>query len=170
MDATHIHLMSNHVPLLATIFSLLILAWGLWKSETSYQNLAMVGFIVAGVFSIIALQSGEGAEDIVETLAGVSESFIHDHEEAAKTTNWIAIILAFASLGGFAVRRMKPALVKSYLWVLLLGSLISAGMFSYTAYLGGQIRHTEIRPDATATQIESQSEHSDTESERSNDH
>lgn len=168
MDATHIHLMSNHVPLLATIFSLLILAWGLFKSEESYQNLAMVGFIIAGVFSIIALQSGEGAEDIVENLPGVTEAFIHDHEEAAETTNWIAIILALVSLGGFVVRRIKPALMKRHLWVLLLGSLLSAGMFSYTAYLGGQIRHTEIRPDTRTTQMPSGDEHSAKENE--NDH
>lgn len=168
MDATHIHLMSNHIPLLATIFSLLILAWGLFKSEKSYQNLAMIGFIIAGIFSIIALQSGEGAEDIVENLAGVNESFIHEHEDAAKTTNWIAIIIALVSLAGFFVRRIKPTLMKGYLWVLLVGSLLSAGMFSYTAYLGGQIRHTEIRPDAAATQIPSGDEK--TADETANDH
>lgn len=154
MDATHIHLMSNHVPLLATIFSLIILAWGMLKSEKSYQNLAMVGLIVAGIFSIIALQSGEGAEDIVESLPGVSESFIHDHEEAAETTNWIAIGIALVSLGGFGVRGLKPTLMKGYLWILLLGSILSAGMFSYTAYLGGQIRHSEIRPNATAIEVQ----------------
>jgi uncharacterized membrane protein len=160
MDAAHIHLISNHVPLLATIFSLLILVWGLFKSEKRYQNLAMVGFIIAGVFSIIALQSGEGAEDIVENLPGVAESFIHNHEEAAETTNWIAIILALASLGGFVVRRLKPMLIKTYLWILLVGSLLSASMFSYTAYLGGQIRHTEIRPDTSATQTQLGDEYS----------
>lgn len=168
MDATHIHLMSNHVPLLATIFSVLILAWGLFKSEVSYQNLAMVGLIIAGVFSIIALQSGEGAEDIVENLPGVTENFIHDHEEAAETTNWIAIIMAVAALAGFGVRRMKETFMKKYLWILLLGSIVSAGMFSYTAYLGGQIRHTEIRPDTTATQIQSGDE--ETVNETENDH
>jgi uncharacterized membrane protein len=161
--------MSNHVPLLATIFSLLILVWGLFKSEKSYQNLAMVGFIIAGIFSIIALQSGEGAEDIVENLPGVTENFIHDHEEAAETTNGIAIAIALVSLGGFAVRRLKPTLMKSCLWVLLLGSLLSAGMFAYTAYLGGQIRHTEIRPEATTTQVQSEEEHSTSEAENGND-
>ena len=168
MDATHIHLMSNHVPLLATIFSLLILVWGLSKSEKSYQNLAMVGFMIAGIFSIIALQSGEGAEDIVENLPGVTENFIHDHEEAAETTNVIAIAIAVVSLGGFAVRRLKPKLMKGYLWLLLVGSLLSAGMFSYTAYLGGQIRHTEIRPNTTAIQLPSGEEHSTSEAENGN--
>jgi hypothetical protein len=54
----------------------------------------MVGFIIAGILSIVALQSGEGAEDTVENLLGVTESYIHDHEEAAEITNWIAVALA----------------------------------------------------------------------------
>lgn len=169
MDATHIHLMVNHVPLLATIFSLLILGWGMFKHNESFQNLAMIGFIIAGVFSIIALQSGEGAEDIVENLPGVTESFIHNHEEAAETTNWIAIAVALVSLGGFGVRRLKATFMRTYLWILLLGSVVSAGMFSYTAYLGGQIRHTEIRPDVTATQTQPADEYSTSENDNGND-
>lgn len=168
MDATHIHLMSNHVPILATIFSVLILGWGLFKSEKSYQQLAMVGFIIAGVFSIIAMQSGEGAEDIVENLPGVTESFIHDHEETAEITNWVAIIIAVTALAGFVIRKMKATIMKQYLWVLLVGGIISAGMFSYTAYLGGQIRHTEIRPDTSAQQLDAGNEQNK-ESENDND-
>lgn len=165
MDATHIHLMANHVPLLATIFSVLILGWGIFKHNVSFQNLAMVGFIIAGVFSIIALQSGEGAEDIVENLPGVTESFIHDHEEAAETTNWIAIAVALVSLAGFWVRRMKATFMKKHLWILLVGSVVSAGMFSYTAYLGGQIRHTEIRPDTSVQQLDAGTENNSQETE-----
>lgn len=154
MDATHLHLLINHIPILTTIFSVLILLWGIIKSNKSFQQLAMVGFIIAGILSIVALQSGEGAEDIVENLPGVTERYIHDHEEAAGITNWIAVAIALISLGGFAVQRIKPTLMKGYLWFLLLGSLVSAGMFSYTAYLGGQIRHTEIRPDASQPQLD----------------
>ncbi len=165
MDATHIHLMANHVPLQTTIFSLLILGWGIFKHNVNFQNLAMVGFVIAGVFSIIALQSGEGAEDIVENLPGVAESFIHNHEEAAETTNWIAITVALMSLAGFGVRRMKATFMEKYLWILWVGSVVSAGMFSYTAYLGGQIRHTEIRPDASVQQTDAANAHNSEETE-----
>jgi|AntDeeMinimDraft_5_1070356.scaffolds.fasta_scaffold11337_1 uncharacterized membrane protein HdeD (DUF308 family) len=152
MDATHLHLLINHVPILTTVFAVLILLWGIIRSNKSFQQLAMVGFIIAGILSIVALQSGEGAEDTVENLPGVTESYIHDHEEAAEITNWIAVALAVVSGVGFAISRFNPGIMKMYLYVLLTGGIVSAGMFSYTAYLGGQIRHTEIRPETTAGQ------------------
>lgn len=168
MDATHLHLLANHIPILASVFSVFILGWGMLRGNKSFQQLAMVGFVVAGIFSIIALQSGEGAEDIVENLPGVTERYIHDHEEVAETTNWIAILLGVVSLAGLATLRGKPKISKVFLGIVLAGGLVSAGMFSYTAYLGGQIRHTEIRPDTTATQIQSGDEQ--TSSENENDH
>lgn len=154
MDATHLHLLINHVPILTTVFSALILLWGIIKSNKSFQQLALVGFIIAGIFSVVALQSGEKAEETVENLPGVTESYIHDHEEAAEVTNWIAIALAVVSILGFAVSRYKPKMMKAYLYLLLIGGIVSGGMFSYTAYLGGQIRHTEIRPDTNQSQLD----------------
>lgn len=154
MDATHLHLLTNHIPILTTIFSVLILGWGIFKSEKNLQNLAMIGFIIAGVLSIVVLQSGEGAEETVESLAGVTENVIHNHEEAAETTNWIAMVMGVMAIGGFVLRKTKPRLMKGYLWILLIGGMLSAGMFSYTAYLGGHIRHTEIRPDTAETQLQ----------------
>jgi hypothetical protein len=43
-------------------------------------------------------------------------------------------------------RRPVPAIVTH---LALLASLFVGGAFAYTALLGGQIRHTEVRPGAT---------------------
>ena len=151
MDAAHIHLLITHVPIMATIFSLLILIWGLVRKEQKYQMLAMAGFIFAGIFSLVALNTGEGAEEAVENLAGVSRSFIHNHEEAAEVANWMAMILGVASIGGFILQKVKPAVMKTYTMLVLLIAIVSSGAFTYTGYLGGQVRHTEIRPQATTS-------------------
>lgn len=152
MDSVHLHLLITHVPVLATIFSFLVFVWGMIRSDKKYYHLAMIGFITAAVFSIIALQSGEGAEETVEHLAGVSESVIHTHQESAEVTNWIAIILGLASIGGFLIEKYKPALTKTYMIIILLLGLVSSGSFTYTAYLGGQVRHSEIRTQSATTQ------------------
>lgn len=144
MEAVHLHLLINHVPILLTIFSVLIMLWGMLKSEKAYINLALTGFIIAGVFSIVAFQSGEASEDAVETLAGISESYIHDHEEVAEIANIMAIILAVFSISAFIIKKYKPALFKPVKILVILLGFISSGMFSYTAYLGGNIRHTEL--------------------------
>lgn len=145
MNAAHIHLMFNHVPVLATYFSLVILLWGLVKKNDSYITVALVGFIVAGIFSIIAVQSGQGAEELVEDLAGVSEHIIHEHEEAAEGAQWISIILGLLAIGGLFMKKMSDTVKKYLLGAIVIFSFVSAGYMAYTAYEGGQIRHTEIR-------------------------
>jgi len=154
MDSVHLHLLITHVPVLATIFSFLVFVWGMIQSDKKYYHLAMVGFIAAGILSIVALQSGEGAEEAVEHLAGVSESVIHTHQESAEVTNWIAILLGVASIGGFLIEKYKPSLTKAYMVIILLLGLVSSGSFTYTAYLGGQVRHSEIRTQSAANQTE----------------
>lgn len=152
MNAAHLHLIVNHVPVLLTLFSVLVLAWGMAQSNKSFQQLALVGFVLAGVFSFVALQSGEEAEEIVEDLPGVTEHYIHEHEEAAEVTNWIAVLLGVASLAGLGIMRSSGSVKNAFMVVLLVGGIASAGLFVYTAYLGGQVRHTEIRPASSVQQ------------------
>lgn len=149
MDAVHLHLIINHVPIFMTFVSIAVLLWGWIRSNNSIINLALVGFILAAVFSIVAVQSGEGAEEAVEHLAGVSEHLIHEHEEAAETANWIGILLGIAALGGLFIQKYKASMLKLYLGFVLILGVISAGFYTYTGYEGGMIRHTEIRPDNT---------------------
>lgn len=151
MNAVHLHLMVNHIPILATFFSLCILAWSQYKGNKSFFSLAMIGFIIAGVFSIIALQSGEAAEEIVEHLAGISGDVIHEHEEMAETANWLAVLLGIGGITGLFIQKKKESLMKISGLILLLIALISTGVFAYTAYLGGQIIHQELESN---TQIE----------------
>ena len=61
MDAVHIHLIANHVPIIVTILSLLILIWAMVSNNADYRKLAFIGFIIAGLFVVITFQSGENA-------------------------------------------------------------------------------------------------------------
>lgn len=145
MDPVHLHLMLNHVPIIATIFSLLILFYGIYKSERVVINLSLTGFVVAGSFSLIVFLTGSAAEGIIESVEGFSAAIISEHEEAAKTANIISIILAVTALAGFAVQKIKPEFFKTVKWAVVVLGLVSTGFFGYTAYLGGQIHHTEIQ-------------------------
>ncbi len=148
MNAVHLHLIVNHIPILVTFFSMCILAWSQFKGNKSFFSLAMIGFIIAGVFSIIAIQSGEAAEEIVEHLAGVSGDVIHEHEEVAEIANWLAVILGIGGMIGLFIQKKKESLIKVSGIILLLIALISTGVFAYTAYLGGQIIHHELKTNS----------------------
>lgn len=160
MNAVHIHLLANHIPILATFFSLSVLAWSQLREENSFFSLAMIGFIIAGVFSMIALQSGEAAEEIVEHLAGVSGDVIHEHEEMAEIANWIAVILGLGAVAGLVIQKKKRSLKKSIGIGLLILALVSTGTLAYTAYLGGQIIHSELQSSVQSEWL--YDEHSET--------
>lgn len=161
INAAHLHLMVNHVPILATLFSTAILVWGIAANQQAIKKVALIGFILAGLTAVIAVQSGEGAEDIVESVPGVSEDVIHDHEEAAETAQWLTIILGVTAIAGFFMMSRQTRFSKLAIWFLLVYSLVVGSMLAYTAYLGGKIMHPELSdapPPSQGVDIEDQEE------------
>lgn len=152
MDAVHIHLIVNHIPVLGSIFGFLLLLVGIIQKNNSYSRVAIAVLIISGIFAVVALQSGEGAEEAVEGLPGVTEGLIHEHEEAAEGAMWISVVTGLLAIGGLFLEKMRPEKLRSFLIVVLIGSAVASGYMGYTAYLGGQIRHTEIRPQNSVVQ------------------
>lgn len=156
MNAAHYHLLINHVPILATFFSIAILLWGITAKSRSIKKVALVGFVVAGIFSVVAFQTGESAEDIVEDLPTVSHDIIEAHEDSASTAQWLTIILGVGGIAGLFMISKSTKGVNKYLWIVLAYSLVTAASLAYTAYEGGQIRHTELRENTAAVSTDSE--------------
>lgn len=108
--------------------------------------------LFAGISAIPVFFTGEGAEEAVEHLPGVSESVIESHEELAKFAFGIVSVTAIAALAGLLLFKSAKVLRFVKPLVFLLG-LATGGVMIVTAHLGGQVRHTEIRPGYT-TQTE----------------
>ncbi|HKL14059.1 MAG TPA: hypothetical protein VJ915_00415 [Balneolaceae bacterium] len=144
MNDAFIHLIINHLPVFSMLFGLLILIWGLIKSNTAFKKLAMVFFIVGAVGSYAAVETGEGAEDIIEDyVPSLSHDVIHDHEEAAEIAMWFSYVTGGLALLGLFITGKKPRYEKVLTGVLLVAALAAVGMLIYTAYEGGKIRHPE---------------------------
>lgn len=165
MDTTHLHLISNHVPVFALVFSLLLLVLGEVLKNRTLLNTAMAGFIIAAIASVIAFTTGEAAEEAVENIAG-TEAFIEEHEDIAKPANIVTIILGTLAVIAFVfeiIKKSTPVFLKR---IILLVSCVAVVLISYTAYLGGLIRHTEVRSGITTTSVNTEggserSEHHD---------
>lgn len=150
MNDAYLHLIINHLPVFSMLFGLLILIWGLIKSNTAFQKLAMVLFIVGAVGTYAAVETGEGAEDIVEDyVPSMSEDVIHDHEEAAEIAMWFSYVTGGVALLGLFVVGKNHRYEKVLNGVLLVAALAAVGMLMYTAYEGGKIRHPEAHETAS---------------------
>lgn len=148
MSDVHLHLLLNHVPILGTLFALLLGTYGAVRRQPPVVRAAFLALVVCGAASLAAKETGEGAEDAVEEIAGVSERAIHAHEEAAEKATIASIVLALLALGVLVWRRREEALGTGPTVAVLAGAAVVFGLMAWTGNLGGQIRHTEIRGDA----------------------
>lgn len=149
MDPVHAHLILNHIPVVGLGAALLLLLYAIARKSDEMKKAALAGFVLLALVAIPVFLTGKAAEDPAEHLPGVFESFIEQHEEAA-TAALIAIeVLGAVSLAGLVLTRRSKALPKWFATILLFASLGVAGVMTWTANLGGQIRHTEIRTGAS---------------------
>lgn len=155
MNITHLHLLLNHVPLLATVFGIGLLAVALWRRSEALQRAALTFFVVAALTAIPTYLTGEPAEDVVESLPGVTHQGIERHEEFAGWALGGVLALGVVALIALAVFRRHKTAPQWLGALMLVGAVLVTGMIGWTANLGGQIRHTEIRPEPSAAGVPS---------------
>ena len=145
MDATYIHLVLTHFPLVGTIIGIGILAYGLYSKNDSIKKVALVTFILMAIITIPVFLTGEGAEETVEHIAGVSEQLIENHEELAEKAIWLMGLLGILSLINIFAIIKKLSFTKTISLITLIVSLGTFGLFAKVGSTGGEIRHSEIR-------------------------
>ncbi|HXE73616.1 MAG TPA: hypothetical protein VNO81_13225 [Candidatus Nitrosotenuis sp.] len=145
MNPTHLHLLLNHVPLLGLVFGILLLAGGALRRSEELKKAGLVFLCLAALVAVPVNFSGEAAEEGVERLPGVEESYIERHEEAAKGALAAVVVVGVAAAVALVFFRGGRPVPGWLVGALLLLALAAGGLMARAANLGGQIRHTEIR-------------------------
>jgi uncharacterized membrane protein len=149
MNGAHWHLVLNHLPIIIPIAALVILLISYAVDKPDFVRAAYLLFVLGALATLPAFLTGEGAEEVVEGLAGIDENYIHVHEEAAEVFafgNYALGLLALTALFfGYWKKQlsMYPKIVVTLFafMVLFLGKQVGT--------TGGEIRHTEIRSSTT---------------------
>jgi len=137
--------MLNHFPIFGFAIGVLLMAWATSRKSDEVARAGLALFFLAGISAVLVFFSGEGAEEVVESIVGVSEDAIEAHEELGELGMFVSVGvgLAAAVVLGFSWKRtVKGWLVR----VFLLAGLITFGILGYAGLLGGRIHHEEIRP------------------------
>jgi hypothetical protein len=146
-----IHLLINHVPVIAYPFVAAALLWGLVRREESVVIFACYAAVVAGVSAITTYLTGDGAEEVLRKFPDFNIEMVHTHEDTAFIALLFSIaasLLAVALLPYFRYSFIKfnnLKIRKLVLKTLLSLCLIISAIFAVAAHQGGLIRHTEIR-------------------------
>lgn len=148
MDQTHLHLLITHLPIFGSLLGTLVLGFAIWKKSNTTTLAAYYMLIISALGAVIAYVTGEGAEETVENIQGVSENVIEQHSDFAVYALISLIILGVSSLIGIYFNHTKSSFAKPLGTATLFLALISFGLVARTGYLGGQIRHTEIATGA----------------------
>ncbi|MEP1093815.1 MAG: hypothetical protein ABJG78_01820 [Cyclobacteriaceae bacterium] len=148
MDPAHAHLILNHLPILGTFFGLCLLAYGLFRKKKELENAGLVTLVIVALLTIPVFFSGEGAEEIVEHIPGVSEQFLEQHEELAETALWLMIATGAASLLTIIIPYLSDSKNTMFRIIPLLLAAITFAMMVMVGNYGGKIRHSELRNDS----------------------
>jgi uncharacterized membrane protein len=154
MNPAHVHLLLNHLPLIGSGIGILLLALGAVRKSGELKKTSLWIFVIAALVAIPVFLTGEPAEHIVEHLPGVAEPIIEQHEQAALFSLIAMEALGVISLAGLFVSRRSTDVSKLFAAIALGVSIIAAGLMGWTANLGGQIRHSEIRSGAGSNTTE----------------
>ncbi|NUM49750.1 MAG: hypothetical protein HUU48_01425 [Flavobacteriales bacterium] len=145
MNAAHFHLVVNHLPIIFPMAGAIVMITGLIFKSDAVKRTAFFLFIIGSLSSIAAMTSGEGAEEVVENISGVTENYIESHEESAELFSILTYLLGGLSLFGLWASIKQ----KNFSTFVNMGILIFVFVVIYfgkeTGTTGGEIRHTEIR-------------------------
>jgi len=149
MNDAHIHLLTNHLPILIPVVGVLIMIGGFLFSAEILKRAAYCLFILGAITANLALATGERSEDTVEQIPGIDKKMIHEHEERAEAFSNTLYALSGLSLLGLWASWKKKKFSNIVAYVSLAFMVVVLYYAKVTGTSGGEIRHTEIRGDST---------------------
>lgn len=149
ITSVHIHLLLNHLPIIGTFVGILLLLSAIVRHSEELRRVSLATFVIVAVLTIPVYLTGEGAEEAVEGLPAVTEALIEEHQDAALVSFIASGVLGVIALAGLWRYRPGAQVPRPLVNGVLLLAIVVGGLMVWTGGLGGQIRHSEIRPGGT---------------------
>jgi len=145
LDGPQLHLALNHLPVLGPPMAAALLAAGLARRNDEWVRAGLWTLLVAGLSAVaVYWTGGQAADALLDALSG-QERFIDAHFRAARWVLRLDLALAAAAAAALlAHARPRPVRAKAAA-VLLALAVASSALGGWTAHLGGEIRHAEVR-------------------------
>src|SRR5688572_7713604 len=149
MTGAHLHLILNHVPVVLVPIAALMLWYALARRSVDLTRGALVLIVLSMLFGAGAYLTGEPAEHAIEQLPGFSVEAVEAHEHFAPYAAGATTLPGLIAL--FGLVKWRPGGRGQWIPVsTLVVALAAALLLAWTAYLGGQISHPELRETPAA--------------------
>lgn len=145
MNGAHYHLVLNHFPIIIPFIGLLVIIGGFMVKSEIVKRTAYCIFVLGALASFAAIATGDGAEQTVVQINGISKNLIHEHEEKAEVFALLSYILGLSSIAALWCSLKKKSFARYIGFSILVYCLVVLYFAQQTGTTGGEIRHSEIR-------------------------
>ena len=149
MNGPHLHLLLNHVPVIATPIGLVVLLLGLFKKNREFVTVGLGIVVAAALMTVPTYLTGEPAADVVGNIEGVPSELIERHEDVAGQAFAVIGLAGLAGLVALFMQWRGRAVPKALMWATVVLTVAASVWLGVTANFGGEIRHSEIRSAET---------------------
>lgn len=145
MDLAHIHLLLNHFPTIGFLIGAGLFVVSLIAKSDHLKIASLVVLLGIALISIPTYMSGNGAQEAIKSMPGLSKSLVEAHEGAALVAMIFMLLTGgFAWLALWQFRRLARV-PKWNLALILALTVVTFGLMTRASNMGGEIRHEEIR-------------------------
>jgi uncharacterized membrane protein len=145
MNLAHVHLLLNHFPTVGFAVGLGMYLIGLAGKSNDLKRASLVVFFLIALLAIPTYLSGNAAQEALGETPGLSRTLIESHESAALLAFVFMEIVGFIAWLGLWQYRGMGRVPNWNLGAVLVLSLLTFGLMSNAANIGGEIRHPEIQ-------------------------
>lgn len=155
LDAPHLHLLTNHIPIFVTGSGLIVMGIALWKRDHLARQIALLLVSIGNAGAVLTYWLGQQSYKAVRGLADESgQGWLDLHMERAEQVIWIYWLAVIGSVAALLwCRRGKRF---TALATCTAGALaaVTIALSSWIADAGGKIRHSEFRSMEPAPEAE----------------
>lgn len=144
MNSAHLHLILGHIPIMGAGFTVLLIFFALLKKSKDLKQTSLWFAVITGITALAAYLTGDGAEEVVSTLPGISEVLIEPHEQMALYYLVALLLISTIALAGLFLSQASATVLHKFVIVVLILNLLASYHAVTTGISGGKIRHIEI--------------------------
>jgi uncharacterized membrane protein len=151
MNWAHVHLLLNHFPTIGMLVGLGVIVSAIATRSDDLKRASLVIFFAIALLSIPAFVTGTSAKLALQKAPEVSKAMIDTHETAAFEGLWAMELTGILAWLGLWQYRRLSRVPQGTLTAVLLMALVTFGLMSWAAFIGGEIRHPEVRSNPNPT-------------------
>jgi uncharacterized membrane protein len=144
MNAAHLHLLVNHLPIAGLGFAFLLNLIAVGRKSDELQRLSCWSYVLLAILAIPPILTGDGAGEIVKTWPGISADAIEYHETWGYLFFYSMLALGITGLIPIVMMKNKPSLLKPVSRILLVASFLFLALAFEAGLTGGKIHHPEM--------------------------